>query len=174
MREDLYFRLKVVPIRLPPLRERPEDLRVLAEHFLHEFSRTFGRSFLRVSPDAAGAMRAYGWPGNIRELRNCMERAVLLHDGEELTAEMLQIPGAGPGDGEPLGFLREVGEIRERGIPEDGIDFERLVAQMERFLITKAAEKAEGNQSLAARYLRVNRDKLRTRMRNHRLGRGGA
>jgi len=173
MREDLYFRLKVVPIRLPPLRERPEDLPVLAEHFLHEFSRTFGRAFLRVSDDAAATMRAYAWPGNIRELRNCMERAVLLHDGEELTAPMLQIPGAvGTAEGGAVGFLREVGEIRDRGIPEDGVDFERLVAQMERFLITKAAEKAGGNQSLAARYLHVNRDKLRTRMKNHRLGGG--
>jgi DNA-binding NtrC family response regulator len=65
-------------------------------------------------------------------------------------------------------------EVRERGIPEDGIDLERLVAQMERFLINKAAEKAGGNQSLAARYLHVNRDKLRTRMKNHRLDRGKA
>jgi DNA-binding NtrC family response regulator len=171
VREDLYFRLKVVPLRLPPLRERPEDLPVLAEHFLHEFSRAFGRSFLRVSADAARAMRGYAWPGNIRELRNCMERAVLLHDGEELSAEMLQIPGAAGGETEPLGFLREMGEIRERGIPEEGVDFERLVAQMERYLISKAAEKARGNQSLAARYLHVNRDKLRTRMKNHGLGR---
>jgi DNA-binding NtrC family response regulator len=172
MRQDLYFRLKVVPIQLPPLRDRPEDLPVLAEHFLGEFSRSFGREFRRISADAMTAMRAYDWPGNIRELRNSMERAVLLHDGEELTAAMLQMPGQGrPGADGELGFLRDLREIDERGIPESGVDFERLVRSMEQFLITKAAEKAGWNQSQAARFLHLNRDKLRTRMRNYRLGR---
>ncbi|NNE44787.1 MAG: sigma 54-interacting transcriptional regulator, partial [Gemmatimonadetes bacterium] len=172
MREDLFFRLKVVPIHLPPLRQRPEDLPVLVEHFLHEFSRNFGREFHAVTDRALAAMNTYRWPGNIRELRNCMERAVLLNDGPELTKEMLQIPGADGGDEgeESLRFLRQLREIGDRGIPEDGVDFEAMVGSMERFLIGRAAEKAGWNQSLAARFLHLNRDKLRTRMKNYDLG----
>ncbi|MGQ0723401.1 MAG: sigma-54-dependent transcriptional regulator [Candidatus Eiseniibacteriota bacterium] len=174
MREDFFFRLKVVPIELPPLRQRPEDFAPLVESFLEEFSHAFGRSFSGVSGEAMRLMRAYAWPGNIRELRNCLERAVLLHDGTELSAEMLSIPGSGlPGD-EPLEFLEDLREIGERGIPEAGVDFERLVGSLERFLISKASEKASWNQSLAARYLHLNRDKLRTRMKNHGLGRGSS
>jgi DNA-binding NtrC family response regulator len=160
-----------VPIELPPLRQRPEDLAALTQHFLEEFTRAFGRSFRRISDDAMQVVRAYAWPGNIRELRNCLERAVLLHDGEELTGEMLQIPGLRDPE-EPLEFLDDLREIGERGIPETGVDFERLVSSLERFLITKASEKASWNQSRAARYLRLNRDKLRTRMKNYGMGGG--
>ena len=118
-------------------------------------------------------MRAYAWPGNIRELRNCMERAVLLHDEALLTPEMLQLPGAagGPFDSSGGGFLGELRTITERGIPESGIDFEGLVGTIERYLISQASEKAGWNQSQAARLLRLNRDKLRTRMKNYRMGR---
>ncbi|MCA9751942.1 MAG: sigma-54-dependent Fis family transcriptional regulator [Gemmatimonadetes bacterium] len=173
-REDLYFRLKVVPVELPPLRERPEDLPELVSHFLREFSTAFGKRFVGVDDGALRAMRAYPWPGNIRELRNCMERAVLLHEGEQLTADMLQIPGGGEGAGvgsEVGEFLAAFREIQASGIPEEGVDFERLVGSVERWLIEKASEKAGWNQSQAARYLQLNRDKLRTRMKNHRLGR---
>ena len=170
-REDLYFRLKVVPIHLPPLRERVEDLPVLVRHFLEEFSQAFGRNFETIDPSAMEAARAYPWPGNIRELRNCMERAVLLNEGPALTGEMLQITPAGTvrteeGLSRVLEVLRD---IAEQGFPEKGVDFESLVGSMERFLITKAAEKADWNQSQAARYLHLNRDKLRTRMKNHDL-----
>jgi DNA-binding NtrC family response regulator len=169
-REDLYFRLKVVPIELPPLRDRPEDMPVLLEHFLKEFSNAFGRGFRRVGADALDAATRYSWPGNIRELRNCMERAVLLHEGEELTASMLQIPGISASGGDDVvDLLTEVRRIEERGIPEVGVPFEELVSSLERYLLRKAAEKADWNQSQAARYLRLNRDKLRTRMKNHHL-----
>jgi DNA-binding NtrC family response regulator len=174
-REDLFFRLKVVPIELPPLRERPEDLPALVEHFVREFSVAFGKRFAGVADEAMAAMRSYEWPGNIRELRNCMERAVLLHEGGVLTADMLQIlPGAAEPEAEEgvLEFLAAMREIQARGIPEEGVPFERLVGSVERWLISKASEKAGWNQSQAARYLQLNRDKLRTRMKNYRLGRG--
>ena len=172
-REDLYFRLKVVPIELPPLRDRPEDMPILLDHFLKDFAASFGRQFQKVGRDALEAATRYTWPGNIRELRNCMERAVLLHDGEVLNAAMLQIPGsAGAGD-DVADLLTEVRRIEERGIPEAGIPFEELVASLERYLLRKAAEKADWNQSQAARYLQLNRDKLRTRMKNHQLRPGG-
>jgi DNA-binding NtrC family response regulator len=174
-RQDLYFRLKVVPIGLPPLRDRPEDLPVLVEHFLAEFSAAFGKRFRGVSRDALVALHAYRWPGNIRELRNLMERAVLLHEGETLEADMLQVPGGpgGPADPGASPILGAIREIQEKGIPDDGVDFERLVGSVERWLLTKAAERADWNQTQAARYLRLNRDKLRTRMKNYRLRRPG-
>jgi DNA-binding NtrC family response regulator len=169
-REDLFFRLKVVPIHLPPLRDRPEDLPVLLDHFLQEFASSFRKGFRGLSAEALQATREYSWPGNIRELRNCMERAVLLHEGELISGEMLQIPGS-PRGTDPAGseFLGALREITEKGLPEHGIDFEDLVGSVERFLITKASEKAGWNQSQAARYLQLNRDKLRTRMKNYRL-----
>jgi DNA-binding NtrC family response regulator len=171
-REDLFFRLKVVPIHLPPLRDRPEDLPLLIGNFLREFSTSFGKGFRGLTPEAEEVARAYRWPGNIRELRNCMERAVLLHDGELLTAEMLQIPGAGVADPAGNTVLGKLREITEKGIPDDGIDFETIVGSVERYLISRASEKAGWNQSQAARLLRLNRDKLRTRMKNYRLSRG--
>ncbi|MFN8179556.1 MAG: sigma-54 dependent transcriptional regulator [bacterium] len=170
-REDLYFRLKVVPIDLPPLRDRPEDMPVLLEHFLQEFAATFAKRFVRVGESALEAATRYSWPGNIRELRNCMERAVLLHDGEVLEAAMLQIPGGPTAAAGVAELLTEVRRIEERGIPEAGIPFEELVASLERYLLRKASEKAGWNQSQAARYLQLNRDKLRTRMKNYDLGR---
>jgi DNA-binding NtrC family response regulator len=174
-REDLYFRLKVVPIVLPPLRERIEDLPALVRHFLGEFSRSFGKNMREVSPEALAQIRDYAWPGNIRELRNCLERAVLLNEGEALTREMLQIPGhAGSPEMEaaPAQALASLREILEKGIPEDGVDYEHLVGSVEKLLITRAAEKARWNQSQVARYLHLNRDKLRTRLKNFGLGRG--
>jgi len=170
-REDLYFRLKVVPIELPPLRERQEDLPLLMEHFLKEFGAAFGKRFTSVSAEAVSAAREYSWPGNIRELRNMMERGVLLNDGTELTAEMLQIPG-GPMPAADIGeFFREIRRIQEQGIPDTGVPLEEIVESVEKYLIRLAGEKAGWNQTRAAQYLRLNRDKLRTRLKNYDLGR---
>jgi DNA-binding NtrC family response regulator len=100
---------------------------------------------------------------------------VLLNEGEALTREMLQIPGhAGSPEMEaaPAQALASLREILEKGIPEDGVDYEHLVGSVEKLLITRAAEKARWNQSQVARYLHLNRDKLRTRLKNFGLGRG--
>ncbi len=173
-REDLYFRLKVVPIHLPPLRDRTEDLPPLVAHFLEEFSRAFGKSFRESTPEALDAIRDYAWPGNIRELRNCLERAVLLNEGPVLTPAMLQIPGrAAPcvSDGAPARALSQLRDVLDKGIPEDGLDYEEIVGSVEKLLIDRAGEKARWNQSEVARILRLNRDKLRTRLKNHGLPR---
>lgn len=169
-REDLYFRLKVVPILLPPLRERVEDLAPLVAHFLAEFSRMFGKNFREATPEALEAVRTYAWPGNIRELRNCMERAVLLNEGESLAAAMLQIPGSAsrPADeGAPARAISTLRDVLDQGIPEEGIDYEEIVGSVERLLIARAGEKERWNQTRVARLLRMNRDKLRTRLKNH-------
>ena len=88
-REDLYYRLKVVPIRVPPLRERREDILPLARHFLDQFNRAFGKSFAAIDPEAERILLTYPWPGNIRELRNLFERIVLLNQASSLQAQHL-------------------------------------------------------------------------------------
>src|SRR5215207_430465 len=90
-REDLYYRLKVVTLRIPPLRERPGDLPVLAEHFLTAFAQEHGKPAVQLSPEALEVLARYAWPGNVRELRNVLESAVIFHQGEEITAADLPI-----------------------------------------------------------------------------------
>jgi DNA-binding NtrC family response regulator len=98
-REDLYFRLSVFPITIPPLRERAEDISLLARHFVDRFCREMGKPVMALAESADDALRAYSWPGNVRELQNCIERAAILSDGDRLHAHHLNLPGAltGPG-----------------------------------------------------------------------------
>src|SRR5262249_17253898 len=95
-REDLYFRIAALPITIPPLRERGDDVLLLARHFLEKFSREFTKSGLELSDDAAIRLMNYPWPGNVRELQNTMERAVILADGVTIRAGGLQLPAARP------------------------------------------------------------------------------
>jgi two-component system repressor protein LuxO len=95
LRGDLFYRLHVLPLHLPPLRERGGDVRLLAQAFLARFAAEERRGFRGFDPEAEAALEAYPWPGNVRELQNVLRRAVVLHDGERLTAEMLALPGAG-------------------------------------------------------------------------------
>jgi DNA-binding NtrC family response regulator len=166
-REDLYYRLMVVPIKLPPLRERGQDVLLLARHFLEEFSRAFHKSFRGFTPEAERKLLSYPWPGNIRELRNVMERTVLLENGEYLEAHQLQIHP--PRTERPRGnVVEELRAILEGGeVPEEGIPFEELVAGVEKALILKASEATGWNQSRTAQLLRLSRDKLRYRMKQH-------
>jgi transcriptional regulator with GAF, ATPase, and Fis domain len=93
-REDLYFRLSVFPITVPPLRERTEDILLLARHFVDRFCREMGKPVMTLAESAEDALRGYSWPGNVRELQNCIERAVILSDGDRLHAHHLHLPGA--------------------------------------------------------------------------------
>ena len=88
-REDLFFRLSVFPIHIPPLRERISDVRLLAQFFVEKFSKDLHRQSLQLSPEAAGALEQYSWPGNVRELQNTIERAVILSDGNTIRTEDL-------------------------------------------------------------------------------------
>src|SRR5690606_10105062 len=106
-REDLYYRLHVIPIAMPPLRERGEDIITLARAFLAEFAEKEGRQFRTFTPEAEAAIRAYRWPGNVREMRNVLHRAVVLNDGPEVSLAMLPAltkttPGLAPDPGPPL------------------------------------------------------------------------
>ncbi|MDD3643016.1 MAG: sigma-54 dependent transcriptional regulator [Candidatus Krumholzibacteria bacterium] len=165
-REDLYYRLKVIPIHIPPLRERKEDIYILLKHFLTRFNRQFNKNFMEVDDGAFERILAYPWPGNIRELKNIVERIVLLENDTVLRISHLP---ESIRKGESAALERTVAQRFEvalgKPFPEAGIDFEDLIRNAESDLIAKAMKEAGGNQSRAARLLRLNRDKLRYRLR---------
>ena len=150
-RSDLYFRLKVVSIHLPPLAERGEDILLLARHFLREFSRQFQKGFRDVSPEAARLLMSYRWPGNVRELRNLVERVVLLEDGRQL--EMDHLPG----------------EVAGRRIASDHSIALPTLAQIEADHIAEVLRLTAGNKSRAARVLGISRQGLIEKLRRSRL-----
>jgi len=166
-RPDLYYRLKVVPVYVPALRERKEDLLMFAKYFINKFNKQFNKNFEVISEGAQKAIFDYHWPGNIRELSNSVERIVLLEQGPELKAEHLPFSGAQL-EQESVG--KRIDEILSRPIPDDGIEFEKLVCDVEREMIVKASDQAKWNQSLTARLLNLKRDKLRYRMKAYNLG----
>ncbi len=145
-REDLYYRLSVVPIRVPPLRERPEDIRPLAEYFVEEFCRRNNFRPKRMLDEVFEVLRAYRWPGNIRELRNVVERMAILA-ADPITAEAV-----------PL----EIRLPREVGVPST---LEETRAQAEREVIRRALADADGNVAAAARALGIERTRLHKRIR---------
>jgi DNA-binding NtrC family response regulator len=161
-RADLYYRLKVVPMFIPPLRERREDLLKFVNYFINMFNAKFSKNFSQISDEAHQLLLSYPWPGNIRELKNVIERVVLLETGPVLKREMLPFADFRPEEGS-LG--RRLDAILSAPLPENGIDFEGLVADVERALINKASEETGWNQSKTARLLNVKRDKLRYRMK---------
>jgi two-component system response regulator AtoC len=155
-RADLYYRLAVLHVHLPPLRDRPEDIIPLATHFVESFDREFRRSVRGLTPAAQRLLLAYSWPGNVRELRNTIERAVLLADGA-----MLDV-----GDFGALAPARKA--TAEFVLPPDGIS----LREVERELVIQALERARGNQTRAAQLLGLTRDQVRYRIAKFRLGGG--
>ena len=158
-RDDLFYRLKVVPITLSPLRDRIEDIIPLAKHYIHRFNQEFAKKITGLAPEAERALLGYGWPGNVRELRNVIERAMLLQTGEQvesqdLPPEIFAVPEPGEGTG-------------DSGIelPPDGLSMERV----EEELIRKALSQTKGNQTRAARLLNISRDSLRYKMKKFNL-----
>lgn len=157
-REDLYFRLKIVPIVIPPLRERREEVITLAKFFIEAFCREYRRKPKVLVREAEEIMENYDWPGNVRELRNVIERAVILEPGDEILATHL-----------PFDILRpkmdEAERVQGLAIPQEGISLEKV----EEELIKAALTMAKGNQSEAARLLDLSRDTLRYRARKFGL-----
>jgi len=172
-REDLYYRLKVIPIFIPPLRERKEDIFVLLKHFLNIFNKQFNKNFVEVEDETFEMILSYPWPGNIRELKNIVERIVLLEDDSVLRP--VHLPDSirsGGSDTSRKSVVQQLEVVIGRPYPGDGIEFEELVRDTEMELITKAMREAGGNQSMAARLLRLKRDKLRYRLKNFDMGQG--
>jgi len=156
-REDLYYRLNVLPITLPPLRNRPDDIPLLVKYFVDTYNTEFRKRVRGVSSSAMALLRSYGWPGNVRELRNAVERAMLLVEGDELTAD--QFPLAAPAAKLTEGVA----------LPATGIDLD----QLERSLVVQALERSGWNQTRAATLLGLNRDQIRYRIEKFRLERTG-
>jgi two-component system response regulator HydG len=149
-REDLFFRLNVIGIHLPPLRERPEDVQALALHFLERFGRDLGRRRSGFTDGALARIRAHDWPGNVRELRNAIERAVLMSDGMRITAEDVAI-----GPSPPTGPSADPAAWRPR-LPRGGLP----LAAAERALVLEALGRSDHVQKDAARLLGISRRKL--------------
>jgi len=164
-REDLFYRLNVVPVRIPPLRDRREDILPLVGHFLAEFNPIFNKNFARIDDEARRILMDYPWPGNIRELRNIVQRFVLMEQGPQITAAQLRPLLTGSWEQVPETFPRRLARLIEEPIPAEGIDLDGLLKAVEKNLITKAYRQAGENQSRAAEMLGLGRDKLRYRMK---------
>jgi DNA-binding NtrC family response regulator len=158
-RKDLYFRLGVIKVQIPSLNERPEDIIPLAKHFLYEFSNKFGKAFTGITPEARNALMSYRWTGNVRELRNLIERGVLTGQGPQLKPRDLGIERIRGGEAPeqkngPMGFPP---------LPPAGIDISSVQESLERFYIKEALKIAGGNESKAARLLNLNHHTFRYR-----------
>jgi transcriptional regulator with PAS, ATPase and Fis domain len=160
-RRDLYYRLAVLTIHLPPLRERREDIGPLAEHFLERFGAKYGKRLGHLGPGSLASLEGYDWPGNVRELRHAIERAVLAAapDAAELDGGLLGLPRGARG--------RADVDAHPEGFPPHGT----RLAEWERAMIERALSEANGNQTNAARLLGVSRDTLRYRMAKFKIGR---
>src|SRR5581483_5163183 len=155
-REDLFYRLNVVPIVLPPLRQRTDDIPALLDFYVASYNQEFKKKIRQITPDARERLVHYSWPGNVRELRNAVERAMLLAEGDELTNADFQLAGnKGVRLGEGL------------DLPEAGVDIE----QVERTLVIQALERSGWNQTKAAGLLGLNRDQIRYRIEKFKLER---
>jgi DNA-binding NtrC family response regulator len=164
-REDLYYRLKVVPLYVPPLRERPEDVLPLARLFMERFARQFRKPFRDISPAAERILCAYTWPGNIRELRNLFERTMLLENAEVLEPQHLKIVSRSRSADAAQTLGQKVDQALNGAPDNDGIPFEALTEELERALIMRASYATKWNQSKTAEMLHLKRDKLRYRMK---------
>ncbi|MFO1011716.1 MAG: sigma-54 dependent transcriptional regulator [Planctomycetota bacterium] len=166
-REDLYYRLNVMSIRVPPLRERAEDVPILATHFLAHFEREFRKNFSGFSPAALTRLVEYGWPGNVRELRNAIERAALLSPGGEIQLAHLRLDAPVLRDVVPHATSAAATTTSE-GRPLLAVD-DLSIASVERALILRVLAETEGNRSAAARMLGVNRTTLYNKLKAYSL-----
>jgi DNA-binding NtrC family response regulator len=166
-REDLYFRLSVFPIVIPPLRDRPEDIPTLARYFIDRFCRDLGKRPLALSPGAEQDLRTYAWPGNVRELQNCIERAAILTEGDTIHPRHLNLsfrnPVAPPADddGGPWAKIDLSGTLAEAS--------RRTLAEVERRKIEQALKEAGGNRGRAAEVLQVSYKMFTAKLRDYGL-----
>ncbi|MBI4840595.1 MAG: sigma-54-dependent Fis family transcriptional regulator, partial [candidate division NC10 bacterium] len=169
-REDLYYRLKVMPVTVPPLRERGNDILVLADLFVQELNATLKKRLRGFSPEAQQVLLSYAWPGNVRELRNVTERGMILCQGETipvacLPAELQQLAGALPASPAPLA---DKGPARA---PDAGWSLGALgtLEEMEQRYIREVLASVSGNRSQAARLLGISRSTLQDKIRRYGL-----
>ncbi len=162
-REDLYYRLSVIPVEVPPLRDRGDDIVLLANHFLKKFAVQMSKDVVRLSPESLQTMRGYDWPGNVRVLENTIERAIAMSSGSELNVEL---PNSGPSAiSTTAANPGAVGVV----LPADGIDLERYIAEVEKSLLQSALRRANGVQTRAAEVLKLNYRSFRHMMKKYDL-----
>ena len=177
-REDLYWRLNVVPIVLPPLRMRRDDIPALVAYFLNHYSEKNDKNVVHIQPAAIEALKEYHWPGNVRELQNYVERAVAMADGDELTVELLPDAVLGRAErksGRVRGVDLEslVAEVVQQGVatapPETTNLHEQIVNRVERELIVQVMQASGNVQTKAATRLGINRNTLRSKLQQYNL-----
>jgi DNA-binding NtrC family response regulator len=152
-REDLFYRINVIPVHLPPLRERGADIPIMANHFLQKFNKLKNKNVATITPEAMDRFLAYPWPGNVRELENLIEMLVVMKEEGTIGIDDLppKILNAQQGEEEPLVNIE---------MPEEGVSFNDIVSQFERELLVKALKKSGGIKNRAAKYLNLNRTTL--------------
>jgi two-component system response regulator PilR (NtrC family) len=163
-REDLFYRLNVIQIKLPPLREKKEDIPLLAMHFFKKYSGELNKNILTISPEAVRILLNYDYPGNVRELQNIIERAVALESSQELSVQNLS------------SYLNEQLPMKKGSIdleiPNEGIDLEKIVEDLEKTLLLKALDKTKGIKKRAAELLHINFRSMRYRLEKYGLNHG--
>src|SRR5438309_5247762 len=164
-REDLYYRLSVIPVQVPALRERREDIPLLARHFLERFRKTMEKPIEGISPEAMSKLESYDWPGNVRELENTVERAVALETGKEISVRVLQDRILGYGSASAV----VPGASQGLQIPDEGVDFEKVVAATERLYLQAALEKAGGVRTRASELLKITYRSYRHYAKKHSI-----
>ena len=157
-REDLFYRLNVIPFYVPPLRERKEDIALLVRHFLKEISLTYSRRPKEITEEAIDVLLRYSWPGNVRELRNAIERAVILADGGFIRSEHLPVAASRVNGGSP-------DAPASAPFPAGGVNLEAI----ERSLVVKALSQARHNKTRAAKLLGLTRAQLYSRIEKYGL-----
>ena len=164
-REDLFYRLSVIPLHLPSLRERREDIPLLARHFLESFRKSMEKPIEAISPQAMSRLETYDWPGNVRELENTIERAVALESGSEISTTVLpdRISGAS------IAAVALPGESASFAFPVEGIDFDGVMAETEKRYLRAALDKADGVRTHAAELLKISYRSFRHLAKKHSL-----
>lgn len=161
-REDLYYRLSVIPIEVPPLRDRGEDVIVLSNHFLKKFAVQMGKSITRITPESLELLRGYDWPGNVRVLENTIERSVAMSTDGEL---VINLPNTAAKASAPATVAGAPGIA----LPSEGIDMERYIADIERSLLQSALRRSNGVQTKAAEILKLSYRSFRHLMKKYDL-----
>ncbi len=164
-REDLYYRLSVIPVEVPPLRNRGDDVILLANHFLKKFAVQMSKDVVRLAPESLQVIKGYDWPGNVRVLENTIERAVAMSYEDELKVELPEQGGGQitpPAAGSAQGAVGVV-------LPPDGIDLERYIADVEKSLLQSALRRSNGIQTRAAELLHLSYRSFRHMMKKYDL-----
>jgi transcriptional regulator with PAS, ATPase and Fis domain len=151
-REDLFYRLNVIPVNLPPLRERRDDIPLLVQHFLQKLSAELGRGPATMSQEALRRLMAYHWPGNVRQLENVVERSLAFSQGRP----QVDVQDLAP----DVRSSAPASESSDVWIPDDGVDFEGYISKVELSLIKQSLEKTQGNKRQAAKLLNLKRTTL--------------